>query len=73
MKVINTVKPLFERHFYFNATSNRTPLQRKVWKIELHPLIERHFDEFFYLEIVTAEISFLPCFSKNKTYLKNKT
>jgi len=25
------------------------------------------------LEIVTAEMSFLPCFSKNKTYPKNKT
>ena len=25
------------------------------------------------LEIVTAEISFLSCFSKNKTYPKNKT
>jgi len=25
------------------------------------------------LEIVTAEISFLSCFSRNKTYPKNKT
>jgi len=25
------------------------------------------------LEIVTAEISFLPCFSKHKTYPKNNT
>ena len=27
--VINTVKPLFERHLYLNATSNRTPLLKK--------------------------------------------
>ena len=28
--ILITVKPLFERHLYLNATFNRTPLQAKV-------------------------------------------
>lgn len=42
-----TVKSLIDEHFYLKEISNKKIFTFWDWKLERHPLIERHIDKVF--------------------------